>query len=135
QGYNPNAVCIRHTLEPVIPFNHRPLAFYIAFKATRGLSWLWFKAYGFQRMTAPCKTVYWYREIAPPPSVSGSPLTPSQRLPAQQTSPRGRRHASNSSHLKAMSNQDRDDKGEPWLLPVVFFHGVSPGLVAYVHMV
>ncbi|CAN0513385.1 unnamed protein product, partial [Discosporangium mesarthrocarpum] len=59
QGYNPNARCIRHTLEPVVPFVHQPLVVYIALMAARLLSNLWLTAHGFQRIVAPCQTVYW----------------------------------------------------------------------------
>lgn len=68
QGHNPDAICMRHTLDPVVPFTHRPLALYALFGLSRLAVRCLLSVWGFRRRVSPCGTFcYWYREaiVAP----------------------------------------------------------------------
>lgn len=63
QGRNPDARSIRHTLDPVVPFSHRPLALYAALGLFRAAGRWMLRARGFRRHLAPCGSFwYWHRQ-------------------------------------------------------------------------
>lgn len=65
-GYNPQVTSIRHTLDPVVPFAHRPLALYAALGFCRAVVRAGLSLWGFRRSLAPCGTFhYWFREAPP----------------------------------------------------------------------
>lgn len=67
QGHSPKAHCIRHTLDPVVPFNHRPLTLYALLGTTRAVSRVILSFCGFRRLLAPCgRFRYWHREASEP---------------------------------------------------------------------
>ncbi|CAN0503749.1 unnamed protein product, partial [Laminaria digitata] len=68
QGHNPDVRCIRHTLDPVVPFAHRPLAVYALLGACRAAVRVFLNVCGFRRGLAPCGTFfYWHREACVAP--------------------------------------------------------------------
>lgn len=61
-GYNPQVTSIRHTLDPVVPFSHRPLALYAFLGFCRAVVRAGLNLWGFRRSLAPCGTFhYWFR--------------------------------------------------------------------------
>eukprot|EP00903_Cladosiphon_okamuranus_P020036 g18404.t1 len=64
-GYNPDVTSIRHTLDPVVPFCHRPLALYAVLGFCRAVVRAGLNLWGFRRSLAPCGTFYYWFRKAP----------------------------------------------------------------------
>lgn len=70
QGFNPDVRCIRHTLDPVVPFAHRPLTIYAILGAGRAAIRVFLNLCGFRRGLASCGTFsYWHREACVAPGI------------------------------------------------------------------
>lgn len=105
-GFNPQVAGIRHTLDPVVPFSHRPLALYVFLAFGRAVVRAGLNLWGFRRSLSPCGTFfYWFREASSPSSGAAKGV--------------------------AAAAQD-GKKGGPELGPMVLFHGVGTGLPFYV---
>lgn len=101
-GFNPQVTSIRHTLDPVVPFSHRPLVLYAVLGFFRAVVRAGLNLCGFRRRLAPCGTFfYWFREVP-------------------------------SSSAAASAKATREGKGGDGLGPMVLFHGVGTGLPFYV---
>ncbi|CAM9235807.1 unnamed protein product [Ectocarpus sp. 12 AP-2014] len=71
-GFNERVKCIRHTLDRVVPFSHRPLALYAVLGLARALLRIVLGFCGFRRRLAPCGSfMYWHRQA--PPSGAAAP--------------------------------------------------------------
>lgn len=55
--------CVQYTLDPVIPFVHRPLALYAVAETVGTVTGLALNLTGFHRRRSPCGNIsYWYRQ-------------------------------------------------------------------------
>ncbi|CAM9220178.1 unnamed protein product [Chrysoparadoxa australica] len=61
RGRNPEAVCMRHTIEPV-ECVHRPLALYALLGGMRVAMRYWMRSLGFKCLRTSCGTRYWHRD-------------------------------------------------------------------------
>ncbi len=81
QGFNPDVSSIRHTLDPVVPFSHRPLALYAAIASSRFVVRAGLRLWGFRRSLAPCGTFFYWFRAAPPSERSSSSRSPARPGP------------------------------------------------------
>jgi hypothetical protein len=129
-GKNPNVQAIRLTLEKV-HYVHRPLVFYVFLTGAQLVGHAVLRLMGFRRHEVN-GIAYWYRNQAP----SARNATTAKASAAA----RGRDGVDDS---LAPSLTDTNTQGlglegtggGPDPLPMVFFHGISPGLNMYLGMV
>ncbi|CAM9606286.1 unnamed protein product, partial [Hapterophycus canaliculatus] len=63
KGYNKRVESIRYTLDPVVPFSHRPLVLYAVAETVSAMTRLALNLTGFRRRRSPCGNItYWYRQ-------------------------------------------------------------------------
>ncbi|CAM9921254.1 unnamed protein product, partial [Hapterophycus canaliculatus] len=105
KGYNDQVQSIRHTLDPVVPFSHRPLVLYAILGLARAIVGVALRLAGFRRRRAPGGNFsYWCRQ--------------------QQQQQEQQQQQQHSGSLPALASTVPE--------PIVFFHGVGAGLPFYV---